>query len=191
MELIWENITFAQAELLCAIWDANYGIYGGLRLAPGLVLGTTGGKIIVTQNGYALLSKDGTLAGTRGELAALLTTPFAGATWHFSAPPQVDSVKAGRCSVRMPIRAKTSFLAASGANWITGDFFAGGSVLPGVAGAQWESLDAFAGGLASGADALVPGASWGTDELFTGGEVSGAVVLAPGADWTTVDTFSG
>lgn len=81
-ELVWENITFAQAEQLCIIWDNNYGTYGGLTLPPE------------------------TLAGASGELAVLMATPFAGATWCFSGSPQVSPAKAGRCTVRMPIYAR-------------------------------------------------------------------------------------
>jgi hypothetical protein len=32
-----------------------------------------------------------------------MATPFAGATWHFSGAPKVSAVKAGRCTVEMPI----------------------------------------------------------------------------------------
>ena len=79
MRLVWENITYAQAESLCIVWDQNYGIYGEVLLPPE------------------------TLAGTSEELAALLAGPFAGATWQFSAPPKVVAVKARRCTVEMPI----------------------------------------------------------------------------------------
>jgi hypothetical protein len=30
IELTWENITYTQAELLCYVWDSNYGKYGDL-----------------------------------------------------------------------------------------------------------------------------------------------------------------
>lgn len=79
MELAWENITYAQAEQLVSIWDLNYGIYGILLIPPEI------------------------LAGTSGGLNALLATPFVGATWHFTGPPQVNSVKARRCTARIPI----------------------------------------------------------------------------------------
>jgi len=79
MELAWENITYAQAELLSRVWDLNYGIYGILLIPPEI------------------------LAGTSGGLNALLATPFTGATWHFTGSPQVNSVKARRCTVRIPI----------------------------------------------------------------------------------------
>lgn len=82
MDLTWENITYAQAEQLCIVWDASYGIYGRLTLPPEI------------------------LAGTSGGLTSLMATPFAGATWHFSGAPQVSPVKAGRCTVRMPIRTR-------------------------------------------------------------------------------------
>lgn len=79
MELVWENITFAQAEQLAAVWDANYGIYGQLTLPPEA------------------------LAGTSGDLGSLLATPFPGAVWSFIGNPQVTAVKARRCNVRIPI----------------------------------------------------------------------------------------
>lgn len=79
MRLVWENITYAQAESLCIIWDRNYGIYGQVLLPPE------------------------TLAGTSGGLTTLMATPFAGATWQFTGPPQVKPVKARRCTVEMPI----------------------------------------------------------------------------------------
>lgn len=79
MDLAWENITFAQAEQLSQVWDESYGIYGRLTLPPEI------------------------LAGTGGDLATLLAAPFPGATWHFIGPPQVSAVKAGRCTMRMPI----------------------------------------------------------------------------------------
>lgn len=82
MALAWENITYTQAEQLVNTWDLNYGIYGRIVLPPETIAGTTGG------------------------LATLLATPFAGATWHFSGAPQVSAVKAGRCTVRMPIEAR-------------------------------------------------------------------------------------
>jgi hypothetical protein len=85
MELVWENITYAQAEQLCIVWDKNYGIYGSLSLPPSVNLPPE------------------ILAGTSGGLSSLLAIPFAGATWHFVGAPQVDAVKAGRCTVRMPI----------------------------------------------------------------------------------------
>jgi len=79
MELTWENITYAQAEQLCEVWDRNYGIYGILTLPPE------------------------TLAGTSGALNTFLAIPYPGATWHFVGNPQVGAVKAGRCTVRMAI----------------------------------------------------------------------------------------
>jgi hypothetical protein len=79
MELVWENITHASAELLCQVWDTNYGIYGRVTLPSA------------------------TLAGTAGGLATLLDTPFPGAKWHFISPPRVEAVKARRCTVRMEI----------------------------------------------------------------------------------------
>lgn len=88
IELTWENITFAQAELLSAVWDANYGITGDLTLQPE------------------------TLAGASGNLAALLAQPFPNTTWCFAGSPQITAVKAGRCTVRMQI--KTRFGALPG-----------------------------------------------------------------------------
>ena len=79
MQLTWENITYQQAESLCTVWDQNYGIYGIVDMPPEV------------------------FAGTSGELAALMETPFAGATWHFTGPPVVRPVKAGRCTVQIPV----------------------------------------------------------------------------------------
>lgn len=103
MELVWENITYTQAEQIAAVWDANYGIYGELTLAPTVVLGTSDGKAITTQNGKAFLLSGGTLGGVNGDLNDLLALPFAGATWHFVGTPRVAPVKAGRCTMRIPI----------------------------------------------------------------------------------------
>ena len=90
MDLAWENITYAQAEQLCAVWDDSYGIYGSLSQAPSIPL---------TQE---------ILAGTSGELKALLTLPFPGSSWHFAGPPRVEAVKARRCSVRIPIKLRAA-----------------------------------------------------------------------------------
>jgi len=79
MELTWENITYAQAEQLCEVWDRSYGMYGQLTLPTAI------------------------LAGTSGALNTFLATPYPGATWHFVGNPQVEAVKAGRCTVRMAI----------------------------------------------------------------------------------------
>ena len=84
MELVWENITYAQAEQLCIVWDRDYGIYGSITLPPE------------------------TLAGTSGGLNSLLALPFPGATWHFAGAPQVEAVKARRCTVRMPIKVRAA-----------------------------------------------------------------------------------
>jgi hypothetical protein len=81
MELRWENLTYAEAEQLCSIWDANYGIYGTLTIPAQIRAGTSGG------------------------LNALLASPFAGAVWEFSGLPKVEAVKAKRCTVTMRIRA--------------------------------------------------------------------------------------
>ena len=32
LELAWENITYAQAQTLLNVWDANYGTYGTVDL---------------------------------------------------------------------------------------------------------------------------------------------------------------
>jgi hypothetical protein len=90
MELVWENITYTQAEQLCIVWDNNYGIYGSLSQASSLE---------ITQE---------ILAGTSGGLKSLLTLPFPSASWHFAGPPQVEAVKAGRCSVRIPIKIRAA-----------------------------------------------------------------------------------
>ncbi len=84
--LTWDNITYAQAEQLCIVWDNNYGIYGSLsRPSP---------PINLTPE---------ILAGTSGGLNSLLSLPFAGASWHFVGEPQVEAAKAGRCIVQIPI----------------------------------------------------------------------------------------
>lgn len=84
LELVWENITYGQAEQLAIIWDNNYGIYG--------ILASTANPMTPE-----------ILAGTSGGLNSYLALPFPGATWHFVGPPQVEAVKAGRCTMRMPI----------------------------------------------------------------------------------------
>ena len=86
MDLAWENITYAQAEQLCKVWDDNYGNYGSLSQAPSIPL---------TQE---------ILAGTSGELKTLLALPFPNSSWHFAGPPRVEAVKARRCSVKIPIK---------------------------------------------------------------------------------------
>jgi hypothetical protein len=90
MDLTWENITYAQAEQICIVWDNNYGIYGSLSLIPSINLTPE------------------ILAGTSGGLNSFLTLPFPGTTWHFAGSPQVSSVKAGRCTVRLPIKARVA-----------------------------------------------------------------------------------
>jgi hypothetical protein len=90
MDLAWENITYAQAEQLCAVWDDSYGIYGSLSQAPSIPL------------------TEEILAGTSGELKTLLTLPFPGSSWHFAGPPRVGAVKARRCSVRIPIKLRAA-----------------------------------------------------------------------------------
>jgi hypothetical protein len=90
MDLAWENITYAQAEQICIVWDNNYGIYGSLSLIPSINLTPE------------------ILAGTSGGLNSLLTLPFPGATWHFAGSPQVVATKAGRCTVKLPIKARVA-----------------------------------------------------------------------------------
>lgn len=77
--LVWPNITYEQAEQLCKVWDLNYGIFAQLELPPEAFAGTDSG------------------------LASFLSSPFPGATWHFSGNPKVIPVKPGRCTVEMPI----------------------------------------------------------------------------------------
>lgn len=84
MELVWQNITYAEAEQLSKVWDENYGIYGRVALPPEI------------------------FAGTGGDLQAFLALPFPGATWHFVGSPQITAVKAGRCTMRMPIGVRGS-----------------------------------------------------------------------------------
>jgi hypothetical protein len=90
MDLTWENITYVQAEQVCIVWDNNYGIYGSLSLIPSINLTPE------------------ILAGTSGGLNSLLTLPFPGATWHFAGSPQVVAAKAGRCTVKLPIKARVA-----------------------------------------------------------------------------------
>jgi hypothetical protein len=82
VELAWENITYAQAEQLCQIWDANYGIYGQLTLPADIFAGTSGG------------------------LYSLVAVPFPNTSWAFAGPPEVEAVKAGRCTVSIPIKTR-------------------------------------------------------------------------------------
>ncbi len=110
MELAWENITYAQAEQLCRVWDDNYGIYGSLSQAPSIPL------------------TEEILAGTGGELKALLALPFPGSSWHFAASPRVKAVKAGRCTVEMPIKLRAQAF-YSGFRFLY-DFLVNGSSLP-------------------------------------------------------------
>ena len=88
MDLTWENITYAQAERICIVWDNNYGIYGSLSLIPSINLTPE------------------ILAGTSEELSAFLTLPFLRAAWRFAGSPQVVAAKAGRCTVKLPIKAR-------------------------------------------------------------------------------------
>jgi hypothetical protein len=105
LELSWENITYTQAEQLCAIWDANYGILGELTLPPEA------------------------LAGTSGSLNALLALPFPNAVWKFMGTPQVLAVKAGRCTVRMPIETRFTPLLS----YVFSDIYGYGLAEPGSA----------------------------------------------------------
>lgn len=86
MDLSWENITYAQAEELCKVWDDNYGTYGTLTIPPEIV------------------------AGARGNLGNLLLAPFPGAVWQFAGPPRITAVKARRCTVQFPVQTR-SFIA--------------------------------------------------------------------------------
>lgn len=90
IELEWPNVTYQQAEELCIVWDDNYGTYGQLSQQPNFPL---------TQE---------LLAGMSSELKQLLTLPITGATWHFIGKPSVESVKPGRCTVRMRIGLRAS-----------------------------------------------------------------------------------
>jgi hypothetical protein len=80
--LAWENITYAQAESISTVWDANYGIYGAVDLPTEV------------------------LAGLGTELAELVETPFAGVTWRAVEAPTIEAVKAGRCTVRLALRTR-------------------------------------------------------------------------------------
>jgi hypothetical protein len=82
LELVWENITNAQAETICDVWDANYGIYGSVD--------------VVTE----------TLAGLNSSLDVLINQPFANVLWRSEGPPVVEAVKRNRCTVRLTLRSR-------------------------------------------------------------------------------------
>jgi len=82
-ELAWENITYAEAESLVRVLDLNYGSYGHIALPPEIFAG-----IDLT------------------ELEDLMAAPFPSTSWRFIEPPRVLAVKAGRCTVQVPIGAK-------------------------------------------------------------------------------------
>lgn len=90
LSLEWGNITYAQAEQLVRIWDLNYGMYGKVELPPEVFAGTE----IPVQDPSSSALRD------------LMASPFAGTVWVFTEPPRVSPVKAGRCTVRMPIGAR-------------------------------------------------------------------------------------
>jgi hypothetical protein len=87
-EIAWENITYAQAETILAVWDANYGLYGNVTLVAD------------------------TLSGLDAGLAAVIQQPFPGAVWRAEEPPVVESVKAGRCIVRLRLRSRRNIRGA-------------------------------------------------------------------------------
>lgn len=82
MELAWENITYAQAQQIGVVWDTSYGTYGSLTLGASVI------------------------AGLDPALAALIEQPFPNALWRSQGPPVIESVKAGRCTVRLPLRTR-------------------------------------------------------------------------------------
>lgn len=88
LDLQWENVTYSEAEQLVRVWDANYGIYGKVVLPPEVFAGTE------------INGPDATA------LRDLMAAPFASTTWVFTESPRVLSVKAGRCTVVMPIGAR-------------------------------------------------------------------------------------
>jgi hypothetical protein len=90
MDLVWENITYTQAETICNAWDVNYGIYGTLLLDAATLAG---------------LSDE---AGSN--VSGLMLQPFPGATWRASGPPVAEAVKRRRCTVRLPLVARNDFL---------------------------------------------------------------------------------
>lgn len=113
MELSWENINYAQAELISAAWDANYGTYGNLQLAGETLagLGALSGSILVTLSGDPITTLAGDLITTDAAivgsgLADLIEQPFPDAIWRFEGPPVVEAVKAGRCTVRLLLRTR-------------------------------------------------------------------------------------
>jgi hypothetical protein len=90
MDLVWENITYAQAEAIAVAWDDSYGIYGALLLDAATLAG--------------LSDADGS------NLSGLVLQPFPGATWRASGPPVAEAVKRKRCTVRLPLVARNDFL---------------------------------------------------------------------------------
>lgn len=81
-DLVWENITHTEAEELLAQWDDAYGLNGSFSLTPEII------------------------AGLGLELSELIEEPFPGAIWRFDGPPVVESIKAKRCTVRLPLRSR-------------------------------------------------------------------------------------
>lgn len=99
MDLTWENITYAQAQSICGIWDLSYGIYGTVVLPPEVFGGTGAGLRQL-------------LSGSR----------YLEATWHFTGPPQIESVKARRCTVRLPIGIRGYIGAGTSREFSTGGY---------------------------------------------------------------------
>lgn len=87
-EIAWENITYAEAELILQVWDASYGLYGRINLAPS------------------------TLSGLGSGLAAIIEQPFPNTAWRAEGPPTIEPVKAKRCSVRLQLRTRRDIRSA-------------------------------------------------------------------------------
>lgn len=183
LELVWENITYAQAETILKVWDASYGEYGSVTLATE------------------------TLAGLDAGLAALIRQPFANVLWRADGRPVVEAVKARRCTVRMALRTRRDLatVAGGGGGGAPPSFnpfgavfvvsppvlITGGVVLPGVALAAGLPV-LTTGGTATPAAGTTLTA--GTPTLATGSAsvqaVPGATLAAPAptASWGTAIT---
>ena len=87
-EIVWENITYAEAELILQVWDSSYGIYGNITLVPS------------------------TLSGLSPGLAAIIQQPFPNTVWRAEGPPVIEAVKAKRCAVRLSLRTRRDIRSA-------------------------------------------------------------------------------
>lgn len=85
-DLVWENITYTQAESLVIALDASYGSYSKLELADATLAGLSN---VVGSNLFDLVKE-----------------PFPGAVWRAAGPPRVEAVKHGRCTVALPLKTR-------------------------------------------------------------------------------------